>query len=136
MFQSVAGIRWLVPEPTIGSLRKAGWGKYVGLRIQPKQPPGGAWFEGSPLLTNQERNSPMNESTPTHTHTDPRRADHSDHARPQRGWPFGGTHRSRSGENVRMDQGRFGQRVNHAGPSRCDFHRLEHAAGPASPRYP
>jgi hypothetical protein len=26
MFQSVAGIRWRVPEMTIGSLRKAGWG--------------------------------------------------------------------------------------------------------------
>jgi hypothetical protein len=26
MFQSVAGGRWLVPETTIGFLRKAGWG--------------------------------------------------------------------------------------------------------------
>jgi hypothetical protein len=38
MFQSVAGVRWLVQETTIGSLRIAGWGKYVGLRIQPETP--------------------------------------------------------------------------------------------------
>jgi hypothetical protein len=25
MFQSVAGVRWLVPEMTIGFLRTAGW---------------------------------------------------------------------------------------------------------------
>ena len=38
MFQSVAGVRSLIPETTIGCFRKAGWGKYVGLRIQPKTP--------------------------------------------------------------------------------------------------
>jgi hypothetical protein len=49
-------------------LEKGQVGEYVGLRIQPRQPPGGAGVAGSPLFTNQERNSHHDR---THTTTAP-----------------------------------------------------------------
>ncbi len=90
MFQSVAVVRWLIPETMIGSLRKAGGGicrtKYpaqdklscsTGLAITPldywfppeeprrsQRTPGGVWFVGSPPITNPERNAAMIETTP------------------------------------------------------------------------
>jgi hypothetical protein len=54
-------------------------GEYVGLRIQPRQPPGEVAFAESPLFTNQERNS-HHDRTHTTTSTTGRPARAGRHA--------------------------------------------------------